>query len=440
MEFTEEGYKALLAEIFLRFPSVQSQGFNGAYKPGLAAMEAFDEALGHPSRAFRSIHVAGTNGKGTVCNLLAAALSAAGLKTGLYTSPHIVDFRERARIAPGGDAPATLIPREYVYSFLTGWMPWITEHGLSFFEITTGLAFKWFADEGVDVAVIETGLGGRLDSTNILTPELCIVTTVDYDHCALLGDSLEAIAGEKAGIFKSGVPALVGESREETDPVFAEKSWMCCPLYFAGKMMPSLWYRRREILAAMDLQGPCREENLRTVLCAVDLLKAQSAFAALRDASAVISGITGAARRMDFHGRWERLSVSPQVLCDIGHNPQAIRASRRRGFRCAHHRLRRDGRQGPGRHPAPAACRRHLYPHRTGDTPRPGGGRTLRTLHLVAGKHPALLRIRFGPRGGEYGHDPGPELRKAADIHRRKHLCRIGGVGDVLTACFLIRN
>ena len=325
MEFTEEGYKALLEEIFLRFPSVQSQGFNGAYKPGLAAMEAFDEALGHPSRAFRSIHVAGTNGKGTVCNLLASALSAAGLKTGLYTSPHIVDFRERARIAPGGDAPATLIPREYVYSFLTGWMPWITEHSLSFFEITTGLAFKWFADEGVDVAVIETGLGGRLDSTNILTPELCIVTTVDYDHCALLGDSLEAIAGEKAGIFKSGVPALVGESREETDPVFAEKSWMCCPLYFAGKMTPSLWYRRREILAAMDLQGPCREENLRTVLCAVDLLKAQSAFAALRDASAVISGITGAARRMDFHGRWERLSVSPQVLCDIGHNSQAIR-------------------------------------------------------------------------------------------------------------------
>ena len=195
--FTETGYKVLVEDIFRRFPSVQKDGFSaGAYKPGLERMEAFDEVLGYPSRQFRSIHVAGTNGKGSVSNMLASALSACGLKTGLFTSPHLLDFRERM------EAGGTLIPKEYVYGFLTRWLPWITENQLSFFEITTGMAFRWFADEGVDVAVIETGLGGRLDSTNILErPLLSIVTSIGFDHMALLGNTLEQIAGEKAGIF-----------------------------------------------------------------------------------------------------------------------------------------------------------------------------------------------------------------------------------------------
>ena len=324
----DAGYQALLADIFQRFPSVQTVGFNDAYKPGLAAMEAFDAALGHPSRAFRSIHVAGTNGKGTVCNLLASALSAAGMKTGLYTSPHIHDFRERARIAtPGPEGRAALIPKSYVFDFLTEWKPYFEAQGLSFFEITTGLAFRWFADEGVELAVIETGLGGRLDSTNILTPDLAIVTTVDYDHCALLGDTLAAIAGEKAGIFKTAVPALVGQSRAETDPVFTEVARDRCPLYFADRMTPSLWSRRQEVLTAMDLHGPCREQNLRTVLAAVDLLREQPAYAALRRDDALLAGVAQTARRMGFHGRWERLSEEPCVFCDIGHNPQALRAT-----------------------------------------------------------------------------------------------------------------
>ena len=322
MEFSESRYGALLEEIFQRFPSVQKTDFATAYKPGLAGMEAFCEALGHPERAFKSIHVAGTNGKGSVASLLASALAGVGLRTGLYTSPHLVDFRERARIV-AGDA-FDLIPKDYVFDFLTTWEPYFIEHGLSFFEITTGLAFKWFADSGVDAAVIETGLGGRLDSTNVITPELALVTTIGLDHCALLGNTLEAIAGEKAGIFKPGVPALVGESNPETDPVFDDKAWMLCPLTFADKVRPSLWHRRQDILKKMDLQADVQEKNLRTVLAAVDILKQIPGFKALADTEGVLAGLAGAARRTGFRGRWERLSELPFVICDIGHNPQAL--------------------------------------------------------------------------------------------------------------------
>ncbi|MBR0053403.1 MAG: bifunctional folylpolyglutamate synthase/dihydrofolate synthase [Bacteroidales bacterium] len=326
MEYSESAYGRLLEEIFRRFPSVQKTDFAAAYKPGLEGMESFCAALGHPERAFRSIHIAGTNGKGSVASLLASALSSVGLKTGLYTSPHLLDFRERARIIPGRESYG-LIPKAYVFEFLSAWKPYFEEHNLSFFEITTGLAFKWFADEGVDVAVIETGLGGRLDSTNVLTPELAVVTTIGLDHCAQLGDTLEAIAGEKAGIFKPGIPALVGESDPETDPVFDDKAWMNCPLTYADRVRPSLWHRRQEILRKMDLQATVQEKNLRTVLAAVDILREIPGFKALSDVQAVLDGIIHAARRTGFRGRWERLSDLPFVLADIGHNPQALRYS-----------------------------------------------------------------------------------------------------------------
>ena len=322
MEFSESGYAALLEEIFQRFPSVQKTDFATAYKPGLAGMEGFCEALGHPERAFRSIHIAGTNGKGSVASLLTSALAGVGLRTGLYTSPHLIDFRERARIVSGDTFD--LIPKDYVFRFLTEWKPYFLEHNLSFFEITTGLAFKWFADEGVDAAVIETGLGGRLDSTNVISPELSLVTTIGLDHCAQLGGTLEAIAGEKAGIFKPGVPALVGESNPETDPVFDDKAWMLCPLTYADKVRPSLWYRRQDILRKMDLQADVQQKNLRTVLAAVDILKEIPGFKALANTEGVVDGIARAARRTGFRGRWERLSELPFVICDIGHNPQAL--------------------------------------------------------------------------------------------------------------------
>ena len=314
----EISYEELLADIFRRFPSVQGNGFTpGAYKPGLSHMYAFDEALGFPSRRLRTIHVAGTNGKGSVANMLASVLGACGYKAGLFTSPHLVDFRERVRIG------ASLIPKDYVKDFLIEWMPWIREHDLSFFEITTGLAFKWFADEGVDAAVIEVGLGGRLDSTNVLEkPELCIITSIGLDHMAQLGNTVPEIAAEKAGIFKAGVPCVIGELDPQTAPVFEEKSYMFCPLHYASEMRPPLWNRHAALLKEMDLQADVQEKNLRTVLVALDLLK--ECFPRLQNAEAVADGLIHTARNMDFHGRWERLSENPYVVADIGHNAHAL--------------------------------------------------------------------------------------------------------------------
>ena len=366
MAFDKKAYEALVSEVFQRFPSVQKAGFDGAYKPGLAHMRAFDEALGFPSRAFRSIHVAGTNGKGSVCNMLASVLSAAGIRTGLYTSPHITDFRERIRTsfaaegcciktalrcAPGpsrtdavssphpltwprvatgfettpssATAVWSLIPQEYAYEFLTEWEGYFVEKGLSFFEITTGLCFKYFADAGVEVAVIETGLGGLLDSTNILRPELAIVTNIGMDHMAYLGNTPAEIAAQKAGIFKEGVPALVGECGEETDGAFAEAAWMKCPLTFAEKVTPTLWHRRKDILAKMDLRGAAQEKNLRTVLAALDILRDTAGFRP--DPETVVAAICHTAARTGFHGRWEKLSDVPYIICDIGHNAHALR-------------------------------------------------------------------------------------------------------------------
>lgn len=308
MNYTSEQYNRLLEELYNRHPSVQNTGFTaGAYKPGLAGMERFDAALGHPARQFRSIHVAGTNGKGSVSSMLAAALSATGLRVGLYTSPHLVDFRERIKLVePDG---WSMIPREEVFRFLTE----NELEGLSFFEITTGLAFWWFAAQQVDVAVIEVGLGGRLDSTNILTPELAVVTSIGLDHCALLGNTRGAIAAEKAGIFKPGVPALCGQRDDETAPVFeARASVVPCPLFFAEDFDVELF--------DTDLTGPCQAANLRTALAALDLLGVEPDREALAHTAA----------RTGLRGRWERLCENPEVICDIGHNPPAIEINFRR--------------------------------------------------------------------------------------------------------------
>ena len=330
MVYSEKRYQALVEDIFKRFPSVQKDGFTpGAYKPGLDRMRAFDKALGYPSLQFKAIHIAGTNGKGSVANMLASALTADGCKTGLFTSPHILDFRERIRLPVGAgndDNPSlrhsrldreSLVPKEFVYQFLTQWLPWITEHQLSFFEITTGMAFQWFAQSKVDYAVIETGLGGRLDSTNILDkPELTIVTTIGLDHMAMLGDTVGQIAAEKAGIFKEGVPALVGEATEQTRPVFDAKAEGLCPLYYAQELTPANWDGRKEILQRMDLQAKVQEKNLRTVLAALDIIG--------HNTPKAIDGIIHTARNMDFHGRWERLQDKPMVIADIGHNAHAL--------------------------------------------------------------------------------------------------------------------
>lgn len=370
--YSKELYGEKLEKLFVRYPSVQSHGFGGAYKPGLEHMLEFAARMGHPERRFKSIHVAGTNGKGSVANMLAAALSAAGLRVGLYTSPHIIDFRERMRIIDGsltgcalkpeesgegcgvtaaegsGGSPscgrrtmaAGLISRESVWEFITTREELFEELSLSFFEITTGMAFWWFAEQKVDMAVIEVGLGGRLDSTNIVTPELSIITSIGLDHCALLGNTRAEIAAEKAGIIKPGVPVVVGTRDEETAPVFegaaakagaaltfADSGAMhtagegCCQIRSeadaaeaAGKMDLS------RVLAEMDLQGAYQEQNLRTALTA---LKVLGGTRLLR--GEMISAIARTAQLMGFHGRWEFIGRDPDTICDIGHNPPALK-------------------------------------------------------------------------------------------------------------------
>ena len=333
--YSEKAYKDKLESIFKRFPSVQKVPFGDAYKPGLDHMRRFAALLGNPQEQYRTIHVAGTNGKGSVASMLSAALMSAGLKVGLYTSPHIIDFRERARIlcpppeelpAEGQDRPPVLVPEEYVFNFLCRYEKDMDELDLSFFEITTGLAFKWFADEGVDVAVIETGLGGRLDSTNIITPDLSVITSIALDHCALLGNTLEAIAGEKAGIIKPGVPAVVGEYLPETRPVFESKAReVGSPLTFAQDSELSMERLFAGILQSLDLRGDYQAKNLRTVLAALDILKENPFYSGLSDYARTAWALSRTAAISGLHGRWEIVRKNPLVVADLGHNPAALK-------------------------------------------------------------------------------------------------------------------
>lgn len=336
--FSEERYEEMIAKLFVRFPSFQKTG-SSAYKPGTANMEFFDQLAGHPHRNYKVIHIAGTNGKGSVSNMLTSVLAAQGYKVGLYTSPHILDFRERMRVVSEKDESLVrLVSKEYIWDFVNKWQETFDHLDMSFFEITTSIALSWFAHEQVDVVVLETGLGGRLDSTNIVTPVLSVITNIGLDHCDLLGDSLPEIAYEKAGIIKPKVPVVVGESHSETDPVFERKvlytnlsepeymgsrSAIMPLLTFADKLDPALWERRDEILSAMDLQGSYQSKNLRTVLAALPILLGQNNVSG--EAGAYIDALVNTAKRTDFHGRWEKLSDNPYMICDIGHNEHGLR-------------------------------------------------------------------------------------------------------------------
>ena len=329
--YTEEQYQSMLQDLFRRFPSFQQAG-TAAYKPGIENMLVFDQLTGHPHRKFKVIHVAGTNGKGSVSSMLTSVLSASGLKTGLFTSPHILDFRERARIVQGDSLE--YISKDFIWDFCERWHDTFDHLDLSLFEISTMMAFEWFASEGVDVAVIETGLGGRFDSTNIVTPVLSVITNIGLDHCNILGDTLPEIAFEKAGIIKPCVPVVVGESDPEIDPVFERKvlytnlpepkfmgsrTEIMSLLTFADKVAPAMWDKHEEILSRMDLQGACQRHNLRTVLAALDVLDVPF------DRSCVADALERTAARTDFHGRWERIMTDPTVICDIGHNEHGLR-------------------------------------------------------------------------------------------------------------------
>lgn len=356
--FSEEAYQEMIDRLFRRFPSFQKVGA-GAYKPGIANMEFADQMMGHPHRKYKIIHVAGTNGKGSVSNMLTSVLSASGFKVGLYTSPHILDFRERIRVVREAveESASRLISKEYIWTFIHQWQDTFDHLDMSFFEITTLLALNWFAHEEVDVVVLETGLGGRLDSTNIVTPILSIITNIGLDHCDMLGETLPEIAFEKAGIIKPKVPVVVGESHPETDPLFERKvlytnlsepeymgsrSQIMSLLTFADKVDPSLWDRHEEILSDMDLQGEYQRLNLRTVLAALDVLEGicgtnPAKMLQIPGNSGIpgaffqekcyrtIDAIVHTATRTDFHGRWEKLSDNPYIICDIGHNEHGLK-------------------------------------------------------------------------------------------------------------------
>ena len=339
-QFSETDYQEMIDALFCRFPSFQKVGA-GAYKPGLGNMEFMDQLLGHPHKKYKVIHVAGTNGKGSVSNMLASALSSMGYKVGLYTSPHILDFRERIRVCDSGSV--SLIPKQDVWNFVRQWQDTFDHVDMSFFEITTSMALQWFADQEVDYVVLETGLGGRLDSTNIVTPVLSVITNIGLDHCDLLGETLQEVAFEKAGIIKPCVKVVVGESSPETDAVFERKvlytnlpepafmgnrAAIMSLLTFADKVEPSLWDRHERILAEMDLKGSYQRKNLRTVLAALDALDISCGtftLSAENRGGGIAEAIIHAAERVGFHGRWEQVSESPRVICDIGHNEHGLK-------------------------------------------------------------------------------------------------------------------
>lgn len=352
--FSEDRYSQMLDALFQRFPSFQKVG-SGAYKPGIGNMEFIDQLLGHPHRNYKVIHVAGTNGKGSVSNMLTSSLAALGFKVGLYTSPHILDFRERMRVVEPvgavGEVAFRLIAKEEVWDFVNAYKDTFDHLDMSFFEITTIMALDWFARHEVDYVVLETGLGGRLDSTNIVKPVLSVITNIGLDHCDLLGDTLPEIAFEKAGIIKPCIPVVVGESHPETDTVFERKvlytnlpepmfmgsrKMIEALLTFADRTEPMLWDRHEAILAEMDLQGAYQHKNLRTALTALSVLaSAEPQVAAAvhgADVSGQVSGadviceaIVSTASRTGFRGRWDKISDNPVVICDIGHNAHGLK-------------------------------------------------------------------------------------------------------------------
>ena len=275
-----------------------------AYKPGLQTTHELDEHFGHPHRQYKTIHIAGTNGKGSCSHTIAAILQSQGYKVGLYTSPHLVDFRERIRV--NGEC----LPEQYVIDFVEENRAFFEPLHPSFFELTTAMAFKYFAEQKVDYAVIEVGLGGRLDCTNIITPVLSVITNISFDHTQFLGNTLAEIAGEKAGIIKPHVPVVIGEYIEETRPVFEK---------VAGERHSPILFAQDEDTAMevdMELKGSYQERNRKTILAALKVLRQTMTISdeAIRNGFEHVCDLTG------LRGRWEKLGEAPLVICDTGHN------------------------------------------------------------------------------------------------------------------------
>lgn len=346
---TEQEYNQQIDYIFNRFPSFQKVGA-GAYKPGIDGIRELVAATGNPHNNFKAIHIAGTNGKGSTSHMIAAALSrmphtmlgtgdGAGdgsdrkMVVGLYTSPHLTDFRERIKVS--GPDGFEMVSKDFVYSFINRYKPVFEQTRASFFEITTAMAFAWFSHKNVDIAVIECGLGGRLDSTNIISPDLSIITNIGLDHCDFLGSSVEAIAAEKAGIIKPGVPVIIGEE-SGVGKIFSDAAKEAdAPIFWAEKYGSKLLQPAGLCREKLDLQGDCQDKNIKTVVAALEVwidraceISPDGRGWSERYGTYIgdeVGSIHNAAAITGLHGRWEKLWEEPFVVCDTGHNSHGFK-------------------------------------------------------------------------------------------------------------------
>lgn len=325
-------YSETIDFLFNQVTSFQQVGA-AAYKPGLERVEEFCRLLGNPHNDYHTIHIAGTNGKGSTSHMLASVLQQAGYRVGLFTSPHLKDFRERVRV------DGEMISEQEVVGFVERNMPEIKRLGLSFFEITAAMAFEHFALQDVEVAVIETGLGGRLDATNIITPLVSVITNIGLDHTDLLGSTLQAVAAEKAGIIKRGVPVVLGERSEEYNDIFVKRAEeLSAPLYFAQEqcrvleqgvaddMQRFVLQRDRDNAkfdVKLDLMGEYQYNNLITASAALDVLDKLTSLTISR--RAYLEGLQSVSRSTSLAGRWQVLSAEPYMVCDTGHNAHGIK-------------------------------------------------------------------------------------------------------------------
>jgi dihydrofolate synthase/folylpolyglutamate synthase len=321
-------YAQTLEYLFTQLPMFSRVGA-AAYKPDLTNTIKLCEALGNPQQQFKSIHVAGTNGKGSTSHMLASILQTAGFKTGLYTSPHLVDFRERIKI------DGVYCSKEFVVEFTEKIKPLIATIQPSFFEITVAMAFSYFAEQKVDIAVIEVGLGGRLDSTNIITPEVSIITNIGLDHTQFLGDTIPQIAGEKAGIIKKEVPCIVSEYTEETKPVFDAAASLTSLAYgselysvlntkYAHDFLAvEVLYKKTEVIQTyqLDLNGSYQAKNIQGVLGAIGILKTKGWQISNQH---ILDGLSHVKKNTGLYGRWQMIGTNPTTVVDVAHNVAGI--------------------------------------------------------------------------------------------------------------------
>lgn len=302
-----EAYTKTVEWMFQQLPMYQRVGAQ-AFKKDLSRTIKLAKHLGNPHQKFQSVHIAGTNGKGSTSHMLASVLQESGYKVGLYTSPHLKDFRERIKVN------GKFIPKKNVVGFINENRDFLTENELSFFEMTVGMAFDHFAREKVEIAVIEVGLGGRLDSTNIITPEVSVITNIGLDHTAFLGDTLTKIASEKAGIIKDNIPVVIGEKQKETTDIFTEKAKQHnSEIYFAEDLKFDKYHT--------DLKGDYQNKNIKSVLGAVKVLR-EKGWEIPEDG--LRNGLNSVKLHTSLQGRWDILQEKPKVICDTAHNTEGL--------------------------------------------------------------------------------------------------------------------